>query len=348
MEDFVRHIQSDDGDRELHWLFEFVIKPQLKELLDALNTCSNLLIYNSSEKSSTERDIDTSVKLPFSSSKSEVLKGVLMRNGSYITGLSIAIKESQFNRVLHKLTLKSPLKLEQLENTARSIDNAISLIERSFSALTEKCSSEHDELIKIFDTLLREVRLARTNVQLPTDPSLVFPNNVADPDSFDPPLPDKVSLDLYVNQSEVCLDLKYLHMVEETPWCLVDDQGKSYVDYVRDEMKRRNDNSVANSGSLPSLNLEEIEKRFSRSIPSQNINIVSKTLSHISLKPKQTPLDFITKCVTYNGKVVVVKKKIDVSSPDPVLVSVSTKLTTIESLISNIVENAQKVIVSVS
>ncbi|KAK7686842.1 hypothetical protein QCA50_009917 [Cerrena zonata] len=59
-------------------------------------------------------------------------------------------------------------------------------------------------------------------LQLPTNPSLVFPVNVTPADAFDPELTPDIAIDLYISQAEVCIDLKNLHRVQDKPWCEID------------------------------------------------------------------------------------------------------------------------------
>lgn len=107
---------------------------------------------------------------------------------------------------------------------------------------------------------------------------------------------------------------------------------------------------VPDPGGPQPLNMADIEQKIHQSasttpdgLRSQS-NFVNNVWNHILLKPKHDPIDYITKCVTYNNMVVMVGKKIEVSSPDPVLVSALTKLDSVEYLVSSFLENLQKVV----
>lgn len=319
-------LKQNSIDKELHWLIELMVKPELPQIIEALQICSNLILYNSPQHPDPANHIERgpSITLPVSSTKLEALKGIVVRDGAYIKKMTVSLKEKHFNRVINRIHLVKPLLLPQIITAKRSIDKAITLIVQADSIFDETCpdhrSEEHTQkhvhLVSIFNDLLRELQTAKNCLQLPTEPLLVFPMHVTLADNFDPELSSHIALDVYISQAEVCIDLKDLHKVTEKPWCDIDESGKSYVDKIRDDM----------STGTKAETTETHESVF---------NV-------FNLRPKYEPQDYITRCVTYNNMVVMVNKKIEVSSPDPVLVSAFTKLDSVEYLVSSFLENIQK------
>lgn len=355
MQNVVSEIQTEHADQELHWLISQVITPEFPQIIEALGICSNLILYNSPQHPDAQKQIERGpeIKLPVSSSKLEALKGIIVRDGAYVTQMTVQLKESHFNKILNKMTLKKPVLLPQIIRAKKSIDAAVGLIERASSeVLDDNCDQEHTRLIALFHQMLCEIQIAKNSLQLPTDPELVFPLNVTPASSFSPVLTPNIAVDLYISQAEVCVDLKYLHQVQDHPWCEIDSQGKSYVDKLRDDMRLPSSHvsrSLTPAAAQP-LNMADIEQKIHQSasttpdgLRSQS-NFVNNVWNHILLKPKHDPIDYITKCVTYNNMVVMVGKKIEVSSPDPVLVSALTKLDSVEYLVSSFLENLQKVV----
>lgn len=369
----VLDVQRLSADNELHWLMSSIISPEFPQIIGALEICSNLILYNSPQHPDETVGRGPAVKLPVSSTKLEALKGIITRDGAYITQLAVSLKERHFNRIIHRLHLVKPILLSQIITAKKSIDNSIELIKTSQAILGDShdtADRQHVALINLFQQLLNEIQTAKNSLQLPTNPSLVFPVNVTPNDFFDPPLPFSISIDVYISQAEVCIDLKNLHTVHEEPWGEIDPKtGESYIDKIREEMKLPTSSrasSVASSAAstvnqtpTPSerprepLNAGDIELRLyqltARTKPlaehSQS-TLFNNVLNHLLLRQKYEPIDYITKCVTYNGLVVMINKKIEVSSPDPVLVSAFTKLDSIEYLISNFLESIHSIMES--
>lgn len=355
----VLEIQVSQADSELHWLTAFIITPEFPQIIEALQICSNLLLYNSPQHpDNTRGERGPPVKLPVSSTKLEALKGIIVRDGAYITQLTVTLRESHFNRHITRLHLKKPILLEQIITAKRAVDTSINIIEE-LTKLTDCSHADHRKLIDSFNELLLNIQIAKSALQLPTDPHLVFPIHVSPPDAFEPELVPSISVDVYISQAEVCIDLKNLHKVTEKPWGEIEPTtGRSYIDKIRDEMKLPSSRSATISTpsstdhSVP-LNAADIEERLHElaghkdSAPESSqstAGIFSNVISHLLLRPKLDPVDYITKCVTYNGMVVMINKKIEVSSPDPVLVSAFTKLDSVEYLVSSFILNLDSLI----
>lgn len=299
--------------------------------------CSNLILYNSPQHPDPANHIERgpSVTLPVSSGKLEALKGIVVRDGAYITKLSVVLNDRNFSRVINRLQLTTPILLPQIITAKKSIDAAITLMVQADSLFDciptddAKLSSHlkhHVELVSVFNELLRELLKAKNCLQLPTEPELVFPMHVVSHLSFDPQLPELLALDAYISQAELCLDLKDIHRVTEKPWCEIDPAtGKSYVDKVRDDMSNGKNETP-----------EVLDK--------EEPGVLGNVLSHLLLWHKYEPDDYITRCVTYNNSVVMVNKKIEVLSADPILVSAFTKLDSVEYIVSSFMENIKKIL----
>ncbi|KAF8004917.1 hypothetical protein HF325_000374 [Metschnikowia pulcherrima] len=317
----VEQIKHKSRDAELHWLVNRVITPELPHLVEALQICSNLLLYNSPSHPETDKSAERgpSITLAVSSGKSEDLKGILVRDGAYITKMNVQLKERHFTRVISRIIMKKPIHLPQIITAKMGIDAAVALIVQAMSVFDDpakSCENSHTILMSVFNDLLGELQRAKNSLQLPTDPKLVFPLHRLDPASFDPELPPHISLDIYISQAEVCVDLKDLRKVEEKPWCEIDNAGKSYVDKVRDSM----------SAGKTDIDLHSKER-----------GLLGGVFTHFT--NKYEPQDYITRCSTYNGNVVMVNKKIEVSSADPVLLSAFTKLDSVEHMVSCFLDN---------
>lgn len=336
--DQIRQIKKISRDKELHWLVELVVQPELPQLIETLQMCSNMLLYNTPQKpdSSKHTEKGPAVTLPVSSSNLEAIKGILVRDGAYITKMSVAVKEKHFNKVVNYIKLSKPIPLIQIKAATKAIELSVMLIVQAQSVfdenLTEQCQEthlvKHALLLELFHSLLEELQVAKKALQLPTDPKLVFPLHITPSSHFEPPLDPHIALDLYISQAEVCLDLKDLFVVTEKPWCDIDpDTGKSYVDKVRDRMSE---------GKSEDLQITPKEKEKEKE------SMFSNVLGHLLLRPKLEAQDYITRCITYNNQVVIVDKKLEVSSADPILVSAFTKLDSVGYVVSRFMDNIKK------
>lgn len=332
----IARLKHESRDKELHWLVQLMVQPELPQLIEALQICSNLILYNSpqSPDSSEHTEKGPAVTLPVSSAKLEAVKGILVRDGAYITKVAVTIKEKHFNRTVHHIKLAKPIKLTQIIAAKKAIELSVTLIVQAESIfddnLVQQCQENHRErhqlLLDLFQSLLKELQVAKKALQLPTDPNLVFPMHITPSDCFDPPLSPHIALDIYISQAEVCLDLKDLFIVTEEPWCEIDPEtGKSYVDQVRDRMSEGKGDE--------SLNLKKDKDKS---------GVFQNVFGHLSLRPKYEAQDYITRCITYNNHVVMVDRKLEVSSADPVLVSAFTKLDSVEYIVSSFMNNIKK------
>lgn len=307
-------------DKELHWFVESVVAPELPRLEEALTISGNLLAHNTP---SDPANRGPPVTLPVSSNKSEWLKGILVRDGAKITKMEVSIREKNFNKHVTKLTLVEPIMLPQIVSACDSIDKAVEYLRQSgavFGDDTQQDKQKHEKLMLVFRQVLGELSTAKTALVLPTDPGLVFPGHVTRPDGFNGLLDDHVAIDAYVSQTEVCIDMKSLHRVTELPWGDVDESsGKSFVDMVKDELSA--------GKSISDVIKDEQEG---------GTGLFGSVFG--ALRRHTDPQDYITRCVTYNGMVVMVALKIDVLCADPMLMSAFTKLDSVEYLVTRFVE----------
>ncbi|RKP29104.1 hypothetical protein METBISCDRAFT_19435 [Metschnikowia bicuspidata] len=311
-------VQAQSRQRELHWLLEEVVKSEFVWLIEILHICSNLLLYNSPRLPDPAALIERSpsITLAVSSRKLEELKGILVRDGAHVTKLNVSLRERHFNRLASRLVLKKPMVLPQIINAKRSIDNAVELIVQALSLLEVTPGNNEDAALS-----LKELQVAKNSLQLPTEPELVFPAHVTPKGSFEPEISSQIAVDVYISQAEVCVDLKDLHVVTQKPWSEIDAAtGQSYADQVREQILRKKDVDKDDKTDLGVMGL--ISKRIR--------------------KPKYESQDFIARCVTFNNLVVIVTKKIEVSTADPILVSVITKLDSVEHVVSSFLENIRK------
>lgn len=303
----LRSIQSHDASLESSHYFSDIVLLGLPDIADALSATRHLIS-------------DTPVKLPLTSVHLETLKGIAVRDGTCISEILVHLRHGHAKPV--SLRLITPLVLPQLVDAVLAIEDALEAVQLA-SALS--CG----EYVIRLCTLLTHVDRAKLLLQLPTDPLLVFPKHVCPANAFTPPL-ENLLVDLYVTRAELCLDIKCLHLVTERGWGDFDSSsGRAYIDIIRDEMSSQQENA---------LSPQNVEKRMAQLVsgtaPSNSILAVLSHFTH-----KLDPLDYITRGAVYDGHVVLIDGKAQVSSPDAALVSALTKLDSVSYMLSIFVDN---------
>lgn len=290
-------------DRELHWYVAQIVRPQLAHLRDTLEVCGNLLRHNLPDSTH-----GPPITLPISAGALGALLGVLTRDGPSVTKMEIQVGDKRLARVAKTLRLVQPLPLAQVAAAAASVDDALAELAQARALFAPGSRAPHAQLVSQLRALFAAIGAAKVSLQLPTDPALVFPQHVTQPGSFAPNCGLRLAADVYVSQAEVCLDIKALSQVTEKPWCEIDAKGKLYADRVRDEMS---------AGRTPEI--EHTGWRLTR-------------------RPAE---DYVARCVTYGGHVVMVDRKVEVLSADPVLVSTFTKLDSVEYVVGAFMANIE-------
>lgn len=354
----IRSLQLKRDDYELHWYIKSIITPDLFQVIETLQICKNLLLYNTPQAPNPKDCIEKGppLKLPISlHNRTDSLNGIVIRDGPYLTELYLTIKNHYFNKYVHKLQLKVPIILEQIVNCLNSINDSINLLQdlQLLDKEVEHSGHKHTRLLETFEALLQHIHDAKINLQIPTDPNLVFPLKVTNTKDFEPELSDHITVDFYTCDNQISLDIKCLHKITEKPWSEIDSSGKSFVDKLRDDMKLPSNTSSINTIQTPSvrsspvpqsqdeltpetvhpLTISEIEKKVQEK-STTNKNFLSNIMTHLLLRDKPKAMDYISRAITYNESVVMVNKKFEVSTDDPILISISSKLNHIEKKIN--------------
>lgn len=239
-------------------------------------------------------------------------KGEDLNLAKNVTGMEENLKSNENHN------LQKPKEVGSAYNDENEIKSTKS------KALEDKEAQEaHIILMSVFTDLLKELQIAKSSLQLPTEPELVFPEHVTPPGMFEPEVASQIAVDMYISQAEVCIDLKDLHLVTEKPWADIDPiTGKSHADLLREQI----------------LHKKEVSSELDEKSDTGVMSLINK---HI-LKPKYETQDYIARCITFNNQVVIVNKKIEVLTADPILVSTFTKLDSVEHMVSSFLENIKK------
>ncbi|KAL6450022.1 RAV2 Regulator of V-ATPase in vacuolar membrane protein 2 [Candida maltosa Xu316] len=296
--------------------------------METLQICKNLLLYNSPQSPDSKYEKGPSLKLAISFGNNKVgdaVNGFIIRDGPYIVDLNLSIKNHYFNKHVNRLRLKNPIVLESIVNCLNYLNDAINELQELSNS--DKKEVNEEECLKCFVKLSELIKSSKNSLQIPTDPEMIFPLHVTNEDNFESDIKGsenhEISVDFYTCDNQISLDLRSLHKVHEKPWCEIDKStGKSYVDNIRDEMKQ--------SSSTPSDTNHNPNNNNTN-----NNNFFSSLIHHFKNKPDA--MDYINRAVTYNGHVVLVDKKFEVCTDDPILISILSKLNSLDKKINSIV-----------
>lgn len=212
------------------------------------------------------------------------------------------------------------MELTQIKQCQLLIIDSIEILQ-NFEKIKESRDHDHNQFVSLFTDLKDKINLSKKLLQLPCDPGLVFPNNIPQYDVFDPVLPPNYTLDIYINQGNLCIDIKKLHVIHDEPWCRFIG-GRSFIDIVKEDLKM---------GRIKIQDLDNLEDL--EVYKGLGLNTGFKWFKRFK------PIDYVTKCITFNSMVVMIDKNIEMNTSDPILISVLTKLDTLDYLIRKYLDN---------
>lgn len=305
----ITEIEEQNTLLERHWLIVQLIKPELDNVLDALARCLDLV---------TSQD---EVKLPLTSSRTEQAKGILTRRSSEVANLDMTLHLHTFSKQLRlKLKRSAHIEMEQLTQLTILINDTITAVLILKDIDTKDGPAFKEQLSRVLQCL------TRCNTMLNKPPErLLFPQHSIDiTEIFEPDgnkvehYKDRIAMDFFLLNGEVSVEIKSLHLVTEEPWCHVDRKtGKSYVEQAKEDLK----NNTKTREQI--LNPEGYQRGISRVL---GIN-------------KFTNEDYFFRGITFNGRVVVEVEKTVIHCQDPHLLSVGSKLSGLEHLVSRMYAN---------
>lgn len=287
------------------WLIEELIKPELPQLLETLTRCLELITTNDE------------VKLALTSTRSEQVKGVMTRQGSEIIHLDIHLSLNTFSKKLRlKMKDREHLELVQWTQLLKGINSSINAV-----LILQDYTGDSKGLFHKLNDVMSALSECNTVLNHPTD-SLLFPRHKMPlTEVFEPEgklldhYKDRLTLDLFLLNSEITLELKSLALVTEEPWCRVDACGKSHIDIIRDDLKHHR------------LQLSDVLESERRS------------LGQVLGFQKFNTSDYITRGITFHDKVVIEVEKLAIHCQDPTLLSVGAKLSGLEHTVSKLYKN---------
>jgi hypothetical protein len=297
----IRQLERLNGQRDKEWLINDVIKPQVPNVLETLTTCLNLIT-----------SVDQ-VKLPLTT-RTEQVKGVMTRVGDEIVGMDVLLSLNTFSKRL-RLKMREDQHLQLVQWT-----ELIHLINETINNVVLLQDIGGDGFLEKLNSVMVTLTKCSTVLNKPHE-QLLFPQHKIEMETlFEPDgkllthYKDRLSIDIYLLNSEITLELRSLAHITEEPWCHIDEDGKSHVDKLRDDLKHHK------------VQLNDIlTERYS--------------IGHVLGFNKFNAHDYLTRGITFHGQVVIEVEKLSIPCQDPTLLSVGAKLNGLEHLVSKMYRN---------
>jgi len=349
-----KNLQIDTGsqqEKEIRWYVSEVLSSHIGSLRETLQTC----VANLDEENQVE------YKLPLSSHKTETIKGILTRQNFKITALHLCITNKNFNNgKKYEIKLKSDsyLIIRQLLDCHDAMENAIGNIDKILE--NDQNGGNIDLFVRYFEQVCSHISLARKSLSDP-NPAYVFPKFRIPSHHFEPPIPNTGALDFSVNDGELTVEFKSLTQIEKRPWSVIIDKQRnlSFADIVRNKISTQREiqmNKIIANEYTKYLKWKETQTKEINEKNLENESSITSTFKNIFLSnsdPSFSTLiknatSFLEQSVTFLDEdnqpyVVQINDKCEVVTPDPVLLSISVKLESLEKNFNRIRENISNI-----
>lgn len=333
-EDKMEELRIANEASELDWLLNSVVRPHLPEIKEGLSSCLRQV----------SEDNESVFKLPLSSHKSEMLKGVVERESFKIVGLSVQLKAHSFNGgkpFTLRLKEGETFILRQLLDCHDLIYNAIQTIEK----IEKDDRMDLETFLTKMEQVYDHISKARGSLEQPNR-AYVFPRYRLPAKLFvDDEYPEDISLDFFVNNCELSVEFQSLKRVTKRPWCLIVDKQKrvSYADKVRSAISRDRTRTVHR------IIVDEYEKLKQKLAANHKEDGFWNHIFGGTEDPSLSTLlksskKYLEQCITYvdnEGEpfVVNINDKCEMVTPDPILLSLGVKLDSLEKAVDRMVAN---------
>ncbi|ODV97952.1 hypothetical protein PACTADRAFT_47781 [Pachysolen tannophilus NRRL Y-2460] len=353
--------------REVKWFINTIIKPELPSLRETLLQCHDLLCS------------DEKITLPLSSYQSEMIKGTITRQNFKVINLNLNLKNikslnggKKFNIRLNPV---DSIVIKQLVDCDEFILKSIKVLD----CLVAQDVGENpfSDIMDSLHNLLISISASLNYLKVP-NAQYLFPRYRIIASKFQPPMPESIALDFFINDDDLFMEFHELHQIRTWPWSIINQKtGRSFVDELKSIIskdRRRSINTIVDeekdniisslvSASSPSSGSSSASSQslsafssMSSSGGAANSSSISPSYSEPSFtsalssffktsqQKRQTNLKFLEHCVTYELNnhdkcVVMVKKNFEINAGDPLLLSISSKLGSVENNIMKFYKN---------
>lgn len=317
--------------REQKWLIDEIIKPDLPNIVENTKKCLDLLTSEQTFKMpvSNGHILDNSNGNRHGPS----IRGIISRRREFIIDFQVWVKFPQFHKnkpVLYKMKNGTEFNLLQISLIIVKLREILELLED-----LQQCEDIYlfvEGFRKVVELLSKSINLLQNppnELLFPTNDNLFIKQMFEDPYTLCESTHHLMSMELVLFKNEVTIDFRNLSKVTRKPWCDIDfTTNESFVDKLRNKLKCNRTMSIAQILKEEGLKLED--STFMNNILS-NLNSGTTTM--------QQAQEYLNRCITFDGKVVTEREKVSITTSDPNLITISTKLYSLENLVTNHLTN---------
>lgn len=312
---------------ERTWLVNEIVKPELPNILDNV------------EKSLEMLHSDEVFKMPISSGLNDgankpSVKGIVIRKGRYLLDFKAIVKFPEFHKgkqILLRMNTGTKFLLSQIQSIENNLSYILKLLEEL--QMIDDAQQFIEKLGKVLELLISCLNLLESpprKLSFPDDNNFAMKQMFQDYQVLCENAHNEIALEVLLYKNELCIDFRNLHKVSKKPWCQIDpDTGKSVSDTIKDKLTTDRSKSLATVLKSEGIQIEE---------PTLINNLMMSTFSTETTTLSQAQ-NYLNRCVTFNGKVVMECEKIAMTTSDPSLISIASKLSALENSVSTFYTN---------
>ncbi|AMD21107.1 HEL174Wp [Eremothecium sinecaudum] len=317
-----------DPSNEKKWLINEIVKPQLPTIIDNIEKCHELLLS------------DVVFKMPMSNGVSKnqtaILRGILCRQRGNIVDFQAFVKFRQFHKgkaiELKMKTDAGKFKLLQIETICDCLTEMTDLLNElqgldDAEAFTDMFGILLSKLSKAISSLENPPR----RLLFPEDDNEAMKTMIENYKTICETTHHILSIELVLIRNEIMIEFRNLEKVTKKPWSKIDKAtGQSFVDQIRHQLKSQRTVPIKSVMERAGVQIEE------QSLLNSLISKLNTNDERVTIKEAQ---EFLNRCITFDGQVVMECERVSIRTSDPSLISVSSKLNSLANRLSTYYTN---------
>ena len=325
-------VAKEDQKRELGWLIKDIIKPDLPSIIDNVEECIELLNSNGiSRMPITTGALSTQPNSP-------QIEGIVTRQGLNIISIQFTAKFQQFHKG-QVINFKEDDNIDITKPVEKFVLSQLGIINKGLSDMLQELEDlemidDDTKFVDAFSKIITSIiRLINVLQNPPNELNFPFDNNAilkhfysTNYEELCNSIHHLLSLEIVLSGDQLVLDFRNLDKVVKNPWCHIDPiDGTSIVDKIREQQKHNRNMKLEDILASNNIIVEE---------PTMFNNLIQSTFNKESTTLQQAQFH-ISRCVTFDNKVVTEKEKVSISCSDQELINLVEKLSNLEERISN-------------
>lgn len=212
---------ADSGEKEeaanlqveFEWVLHEEVHTVLKQLHVILVECSRRFPIPSCNNDTPTQKQEKYVMTPSHLTTQEQVKCIATLCGDSVVHAEIQLKSQRQQNVVYRtsVTVDCPWKLQQVQDTANHLQQAIQVIENLDADYTFRSS---DEVLHMLGTILSCLQRGRTILLVPRKRTMEDLMNSKNMKSLAPPLPNDVAVSFYIQSHKLIFAVYQVGMVQ--------------------------------------------------------------------------------------------------------------------------------------